>query len=116
VTFADLIGDDTTGTRAVVYLNSELVIPLLGHALSHIRVAAFNLVVQSESITRPFSPGALGILKQALPPLHAESDAEVRDLIIGGIRNLIERIACSSYATESRSFAPATDLHLMISA
>ncbi|KAI5787529.1 putative death-receptor fusion protein-domain-containing protein [Pyronema domesticum] len=98
--FVGEIGDDTTGTRAVVYLNSELVIPLLGHALSHIRVAAFNLVVQSASITRPFSPGALSILKQALPPLHTESDAEVRDLIIGGIRNLIERIACSSYATE----------------
>lgn len=63
-------------------------------------MSAFNLIVQSTSITRPFTPDALNLLKAALPPLHAESDAEVRDLIIGGIRNLIERIAYSSYASE----------------
>ncbi|KAF8531293.1 putative death-receptor fusion protein-domain-containing protein [Trichophaea hybrida] len=102
--FVGEIGDKNkvfkTSKAPVVRIHSDLVTPLLGHAFSHIRVSAFNLVVQSASITRPFTPGTLSLLKAALPPLHAESDAEVRDLIIGGIRNLIERIACSSYTSE----------------
>jgi hypothetical protein len=94
---------DTLGKPSkapIVQLSSELVAPLLGHAFPHIRVAALNLVINSTSITRAFSPVALNLLKTALPPLHTETDAEIRDQIISAVRNLIERIAQSSYAAE----------------
>jgi hypothetical protein len=101
--FVGEIGDDgeaEKGKSPTVKLRTDLIAPLLVHALPHVRVSALNLVVHSQSITRTLSPAGLALLRSALPHLHAESDAEVRDLIIGGIRNLIERLACSSYAAE----------------
>lgn len=83
-----------------VRLQPDLIAPLLIHAFPDIRVAAVNLMVQSSSITRPLAPGALTVLKTAIPHLHAESDAEVRDLLIGALRHLIERVAASSYSAE----------------
>lgn len=98
------LGDEDVPSNAAkapaVRLQSDLVAPLLTHALPDIRVAAVNLVVQSSSITRPLAPGVLTVLKTAIPHLHAESDAEVRDLLIGAIRHLIERVAASSYSAE----------------
>ncbi|KAA8911474.1 putative death-receptor fusion protein-domain-containing protein [Sphaerosporella brunnea] len=102
--FVGELGDsETTGKASkapAVPLSSELVAPLLGHAFPHIRVSALNLVIQSAAITRPLSRGALFLLKTMLPSLHAETDAEIRDQTISAIRNLIERIAQSSYASE----------------
>lgn len=99
-----ILGDESEPSNSsktpVIRLASRFVSPLLAHALPHIRVSALNLVVQSPSITRPFTPGALNIIKTALPALHTESNAEVRDLTISALRNLIERVAFSSFSSE----------------
>jgi len=97
-------GTDTlptaTARAPAIRLPSELVAPLLGHAHAHIRLSALNLVVQSTLITRPFTDDALGLLESALPPLSVESDAETRDQVIGSLRNLVERLAQSTYSCE----------------
>ncbi|KAG0637894.1 putative death-receptor fusion protein-domain-containing protein [Tuber brumale] len=79
-------------------LPSSFVSPLLSHAHEHTRLAALTLTTYSPTLTKPLPTSAFRVLKSALPLLHAETDAEVRDLIIGSIRQLVERLGSSSYA------------------
>ncbi|CAZ84999.1 unnamed protein product [Tuber melanosporum] len=81
-------------------LPSSFVSPLLSNAHGHTRLAALTLTTYSPTLTKPLPTSAFRVLKSALPPLHAETDAEVRDLIIGSIRQLVERLGSSSYALD----------------
>lgn len=88
-----------TSNMPIIILPADFVAPLLGHARPHIRVSALNLAIKSAAITRPIHLETLAILKNGLLSLHAEPDAEVRDSVIGSIRNLVERLASSSYSS-----------------
>ncbi|CUS11994.1 unnamed protein product [Tuber aestivum] len=83
-----------------IQLPSSFVSPLLSHAHEHIRLAALTLTTYSPTLTKPLPASAFRVLKSALPPLHAETDAEVRDLVIGSIRQFVERLGSSSYALD----------------
>lgn len=100
----DGAGDDNQGKKASrhvqVELRAEFVGPLLAHAQPHIRLAALNLVSHCASISRPLSAPALQLLKSGFPYFHTESDPEIRDQVMAGIRSLTERLAASSYAAE----------------
>ncbi|RPB12729.1 hypothetical protein P167DRAFT_605568 [Morchella conica CCBAS932] len=71
--------------------------PLLSHPHPHLRLAAFTLLTHSPSPTTPLPSSALAAIKSALPHLHTETDAEVRNLTTQAIRTLLERLAASSY-------------------
>ncbi|KAH8153170.1 uncharacterized protein LAJ45_02757 [Morchella importuna] len=83
--------------------------PLLSHPHPHLRLAAFTLLTHSPSPTTPLPSSALAAIKSALPHLHTETDAEVRNLTTQAIRTLLERLAASSYhiTKQSTSSLPA---------
>ncbi|TGZ77092.1 hypothetical protein EX30DRAFT_335894 [Ascodesmis nigricans] len=83
-----------------VKIDSAFISLLLAHAQPHVRLASLNLIAFSSSHTRPFSSASFHLLKTALPPLHNETDPEVRDITIGIIRNLVGRLASSSFVCE----------------
>ncbi|KAI5779807.1 putative death-receptor fusion protein-domain-containing protein [Geopyxis carbonaria] len=112
------IGDPAIG-KVQFALESQLVSPLLAHAEADIRLAALSLIAHSSATTRPLSAAAHSLLRTALPPLHAETDAEVRDLVLSGVRGVIERLASSSCAAEkelARGKTPAAELGARIDA
>ncbi|KAL7269129.1 hypothetical protein RUND412_008219 [Rhizina undulata] len=83
-----------------IRLPLALIKDLFAHAHPHIRLAALTLATYSVTFTKPLPRTAFELLKTALPPFHAETDAEVRNLVIGAIRGLIERLGSSSYVLE----------------
>ncbi|RPB02063.1 hypothetical protein L873DRAFT_1841950 [Choiromyces venosus 120613-1] len=104
--FVDEINDATSADNndssnfTPIHLPSSFVSPLLSHAHEHIRLAALTLTTYSPTLTKPLPSSAFHVLKLSLPPLHAETDAEVRNLVIGSIRQLVERLGSSSYALD----------------
>ncbi|KAI5838252.1 putative death-receptor fusion protein-domain-containing protein [Morchella snyderi] len=71
--------------------------PLLAHPHPHLRLAAFTLLTHTPSPTTPLPSAALAAIRAALPHLHTETDAEVRNLTTQAIRALLERLAASSH-------------------
>ncbi|PWW77429.1 hypothetical protein C7212DRAFT_292868 [Tuber magnatum] len=94
------VGNNDSLNPTPIQLPSSFVSPLLSHAHEHIRLAALTLTIYSPTLTKPLPIPALRVLRSALPPLHAETDAEVRDLVIGSIRQFVERLGSSSYALD----------------
>ncbi|KAF2201139.1 HEAT repeat protein-like protein [Delitschia confertaspora ATCC 74209] len=73
---------------------------LFGRVLSHpegeIRLAGLSTLVHSAAITKPITKSTFGYLKQHLPHLHGDTDANFRGEVLSNTQRLFDRLRAST--------------------
>ena len=93
----------STKTSSILVLPPSLLDTLLAHSSSSTRLSALTLLTTSTVTTKPFSRTAFRLLSTHLPHYHSSTDAEFRNITLGQIRALIERLAGSSFAVHRQA-------------
>ncbi|GAB7339803.1 hypothetical protein MBLNU457_6351t1 [Dothideomycetes sp. NU457] len=75
-----------------LHLPTKLLARLLYRQSRAIRIAALNLLLTSPTTTKPLTKGTFAALKQALPALHSDTDANFRSELFGITQRLIDRL------------------------
>ncbi|BFZ60392.1 hypothetical protein YB2330_001428 [Saitoella coloradoensis] len=98
-----LVEDLNAALLAEVGLPSNLLIDLLTHHSSSLRLSALSLITSHGHVSRPMSTEAFNLLKESLPAFFANTDADFRHIVYGNMRSLLVRLRASAHGLARES-------------
>ncbi|KAF2767248.1 hypothetical protein EJ03DRAFT_376354 [Teratosphaeria nubilosa] len=111
-------GTELSREEDAVYVPLSWIGRLLQAASSSARSTGLSLLINSQSMTRPFSRTTLGLIKRNLDHLFADTDADFRSDVLGHVQRLLDRIraitavlARQSVRTSRPALAEVLDYH-----